>query len=88
MNSNKVVIITAASRGIGAGCARELAAQGYTVSLIARSPEVLDLATELGGIAMQGSMANADDLERLVKSTLEKFGQIDAVINRPLAKGH
>lgn len=81
MNSNKVVIITAASRGIGAGCARELAAQGYTVSLIARSPEVLDLATELGGIAMQGSMANADDLERLVKSTLEKFGQIDAVIN-------
>lgn len=81
MNSNKVVIITAASRGIGAGCARELAAQGYTVSLIARSPAVLDLANELGGIAILGSIANAYDLERLVETTLEKFGQIDACVN-------
>ena len=32
MNSKKVVIVTAASRGIGAGCARELADQGYQVS--------------------------------------------------------
>ncbi|WP_267255524.1 SDR family NAD(P)-dependent oxidoreductase [Nostoc sphaeroides] len=36
MDSQKVAIITAASRGIGAGCARELAAQGYRVSLMAR----------------------------------------------------
>jgi NAD(P)-dependent dehydrogenase (short-subunit alcohol dehydrogenase family) len=47
MDSQKVAIITAASRGIGAACARELAAQGYRVSLMARSPEILDLF--LGG---------------------------------------
>lgn len=80
-NSNKVVIVTAASRGIGAGCARELTTQGYRISLIARSPEVLDLADELGGIAIQGSISNAHDLERLVETTLEKFGRIDAVVN-------
>lgn len=81
MNSKKVVIVTAASRGIGAGCARELAAQGYTVSLLARSKSVLGLAQELGGIAVQGSMSNLQDLEKLVQTTLDQFGRIDAVVN-------
>ena len=80
MGFNKVAIVTAASRGIGAGCAKELAAQGYQVSLLARSSTVLGLAQELGGIAYQGSMANVDDLERLVQSTLDKWGRIDAVV--------
>ncbi|NET31501.1 MAG: SDR family oxidoreductase [Cyanothece sp. SIO1E1] len=81
MAPKKVVIVTAASRGIGAGCARELAAQGYTVSLMARSEGILDLAQELGGIAIQGSISNAQDLEQLVQTTLDKFGRIDAVVN-------
>ncbi|WP_439566662.1 SDR family NAD(P)-dependent oxidoreductase, partial [Gloeocapsopsis crepidinum] len=79
--SQKVAIVTAASRGIGAGCARELAAQGYAVSLLARSPSIHDLAQELGGIAMQGSMSNAQDLEQLVQTTLNTFGRVDAVVN-------
>ncbi|MBD1851704.1 SDR family oxidoreductase [Leptolyngbya sp. FACHB-711] len=81
MSSKQVVIVTAASRGIGAGCARELAAQGYAVSLFARSPSILDLAQELGGIAVQGSLSNAQDLENLVQTTLNQFGRIDAVVN-------
>lgn len=81
MNSPKIAIVTAASRGIGAGCARELAAQGYIVSLMARSERVLDLAQALGGIAVQGSMSNLQDLERLVHATLDKFGRIDVVVN-------
>lgn len=81
MTSAKVAIITAASRGIGAGCARELAARGYNVALMARSPEVLDLAAELRGIAIQGSMTNSQDLQTLVETTLNKFGRIDAVVN-------
>ena len=81
MHSKKVVIVTAASRGIGAGCARELAAQGYTVSLMARSERVLNLAQELDGIAVQGSISKLEDLERLVQTTLDQFGRIDAVVN-------
>lgn len=76
-----MAIVTAASRGIGAGCARELAARGYTVSLMARSPSILDLAQELGGIATVGSIANEQDLQRLVETTLTQLGRIDAVVN-------
>jgi NAD(P)-dependent dehydrogenase (short-subunit alcohol dehydrogenase family) len=81
MNTNKVAIVTAASRGIGAGCARELAARGYTVSLMARSESIFDLAKELNGIATQGSISNPQDLEKLVDTTLTKFGRIDSVVN-------
>ncbi|MGH8810141.1 MAG: SDR family NAD(P)-dependent oxidoreductase, partial [Noviherbaspirillum sp.] len=52
---NKVALITAASRGIGAACARELAARNYQVVLMSRSDEINALTQELGGIALQGS---------------------------------
>lgn len=81
MDTGKVVIVTAASRGIGAGCAKTLADEGYKVSLLARSPAVIDLAQTLGGIALQGSLSKVEDLEKLVTSTLDKWGRIDAVVN-------
>jgi NAD(P)-dependent dehydrogenase (short-subunit alcohol dehydrogenase family) len=80
-NAKPVAIVTAASRGIGAGCARELAARGYQVSLLARSPSILNLAQELGGMGMQGSLTHADDLHQLVESTLQQYGRIDALVN-------
>lgn len=78
--NDKVVIVTAASRGIGAGCAKELAAQGYKVSLLARSASVLDLAQSLRGIGLQGSLTSTADLETLVQNTLDKWGRIDGVV--------
>ncbi|NEQ53991.1 MAG: SDR family oxidoreductase [Leptolyngbya sp. SIO3F4] len=77
---NKVVIVTAASRGIGAGCAKELTAQGYKVSLMARSAIVLNLAQSLQGIGLQGSLTSADDLATLVQNTLDTWGRIDGVV--------
>ncbi|MBF2008683.1 MAG: SDR family NAD(P)-dependent oxidoreductase [Chlorogloeopsis fritschii C42_A2020_084] len=81
MISQKVAIITAASGGIGLGCARELAARGYKVSLLARSKSILELASELSGIATQGSITNFRDLQQLVETTLANFDRIDAVVN-------
>ncbi len=78
--ANKVVIVTAASRGIGAGCAKELAAEGYKVSLLARSAPVLELAQSLQGIGFQGSLTNVVDLETLVQNTLDTWGRIDGVV--------
>ncbi|MEO1590732.1 MAG: SDR family NAD(P)-dependent oxidoreductase [Cyanobacteria bacterium J06632_22] len=75
-----VAIVTAASRGIGAGCARQLAAVGYRVALLARSASVLNLAESLRGIAVQGSMTEADVLSRLVSQTLDTWGRIDGVV--------
>lgn len=81
MNTSKVAIVTAASRGMGAACARELAARGYRLALMARSVEGLALAAELGGIGIQGSVTESADLERLVETTLDVYGRIDAVVN-------
>ncbi|MET0203155.1 MAG: SDR family oxidoreductase [Casimicrobiaceae bacterium] len=77
----RVALVTAASRGMGAACARELAARGYRVCLLARSSEVETLARELGGGATRGSVDSADDLERFVSETLAAYGRIDAVVN-------
>ena len=76
-----VAIVTAASQGMGAAIAREIYGRGYRVALLARSERIHDLARELEGIAVQGSVTEAADLERLVATTLDRFGRIDAVVN-------
>jgi NAD(P)-dependent dehydrogenase (short-subunit alcohol dehydrogenase family) len=58
-----------------------LAATGYRVSLLSNSGGALNLAQELGGIGMTGFITEPSDLAKLVESTLEKFGRIDAVVN-------
>jgi NAD(P)-dependent dehydrogenase (short-subunit alcohol dehydrogenase family) len=77
----KVAIITAASKGMGAGCARVLAARGYALTLFARSDGVLALARELGAHAVVGNVASEPDLRRLVEETMKRHGRIDAVVN-------
>ncbi|WP_155211613.1 SDR family oxidoreductase [Fulvivirga aurantia] len=77
----KVAIITAASKGMGEACARALAADGYKVSLMARSESIMALANELEGIAIQGSVTNKDDLKKLVDLTMKSYGRIDVVLN-------
>jgi NAD(P)-dependent dehydrogenase (short-subunit alcohol dehydrogenase family) len=81
VSDGPVAIVTAASRGIGAACARTLAARGYRLSLLARSEGVQALAAELGGIATAGSVTESVDLEAAVEKTLAAYGRIDAVVN-------
>lgn len=76
-----VAIVTAASKGMGAGCAKTLAKAGYKVVLMARSDSIHDLAKELDGIAMQGDVTHADDLQKLVSLAIDTYGRIDAVVN-------
>jgi NAD(P)-dependent dehydrogenase (short-subunit alcohol dehydrogenase family) len=81
MPDRRVAVVTAASRGMGEACARELARRGYALGLLARSPEVEALAAELGGIAVRGSVTEEADLRRLVEATRGAYGRIDAVVN-------
>jgi short-subunit dehydrogenase len=75
------VVVTGASRGIGAELARALAARGARVVLVARSRESLEkLAADLGGEAFPADLTNASVLEPLVRS-IESGGPIDVLVN-------
>lgn len=76
-----VALVTAAGRGMGAACARVLAAHGYRLGLMARSADVIELGGELDAVVVRGSVASPADLESLVRNTQSRFGRIDGVVN-------
>ena len=77
----KVAIITAASRGMGAATAKRLSAEGFKTVLMARSNEVERLATELGGISFIGTVTSDADLKSFVELAITNYGRIDVVVN-------
>ena len=77
----RVAVVTAAGSGMGAACARELAQRGYRVALMSASGRAGDLAGELGGFGLAGSVTESGDLESLVGETLDRYGRIDGVVN-------
>ena len=92
--NNKVAIVTGASRGIGRQVALELARRGATVVIAARSVnprrrlpgtigETLASIERAGGeaIAVQVDVTKAEDLARLVTTTIETFGRLDVLVN-------
>lgn len=76
-----VALITAAGRGIGAACARELADAGYAVALLSPSDHAERLAGELQGIGMRGDVTVPADLEAFVGAAMHRWGRVDAVVN-------
>jgi NAD(P)-dependent dehydrogenase (short-subunit alcohol dehydrogenase family) len=80
-SGERVAVVTAAGSGMGAACARELARIGYRVALMSPSGKAGELAEELGGFGLAGSVMEAGDLESLVGETLDRYGRIDGIIN-------
>ena len=66
---------------MGAAIARRLSTLGYELALMSPSGASVDLAEELGGFGMAGSVTEVDDLTALVEGTLKRYGRIDAVVN-------
>lgn len=81
MSTDKVAIITAGGSGMGAAAARKLAADGYRVAILSSSGKGEALAAELGGLGVTGSNRSPEDLARLVDTTLQQWGRVDAVVN-------
>lgn len=79
----KTLVITGASSGIGAATARAAAADGWNVVLAARTLDKLEALTEEIGadraLPVQVDVTEYADLERLVATAVDRFGQIDAV---------
>jgi 3-oxoacyl-[acyl-carrier protein] reductase len=84
----RVAIVTGASRGIGRAVALALAEQGakvvvnYASSSMA-ADEVVKTILEMGGnaIALQADVSKADQVDKLIEQTQEKFGRIDILVN-------
>src|ERR687885_101322 len=86
--TDRVAIITGASRGIGRAIALALAAEGAKVvvnyaSSSAAADEVVKAITDGGGsaIALQADVSKLDQVDALLKETLDKFGRVDVLVN-------
>lgn len=81
------VIVTGASSGIGLATAREFAARGALVVLVARRSDriesIVDSIRAAGGraIAVATDVADREPMEMLVARALDEFGRIDVFVN-------
>jgi 3-oxoacyl-[acyl-carrier protein] reductase len=86
--TNKVAVVTGASKGIGAGIAKSLAAEGAAVVVNYASSKqdadrVVAEITGQGGkaVAVQGDVSKASDVQRLFAETKRAFGKLDVLVN-------
>lgn len=82
--TDRVVVITGASSGIGAALALELARREDTPVLVARRADVLDAVAARCGPrahAIRGDLTVRDDVRRVVLETLARHGRIDVWVN-------
>ena len=83
---DKIAIVTGAGRGIGRAICLCLAAEGATVIVSDLTEDADKVATEikdLGGnaMALQVDATKEDDVNRMVRTTVEAYGQIDILVN-------
>jgi short-subunit dehydrogenase len=84
---DNVVIITGASRGIGAELARQLAAQGAKLALSGRDTAALEsVAVECRAVGAAAEVIPADvaverECHHLIEQTVARFGRIDTLVN-------
>jgi len=79
---NAKVLITGGGTGIGLETARVLVEAGSQVAICGRRADVLQAAAgEVGAVAIPADVSQEEDVQRLVRSTAEALGGLDAVVN-------
>ncbi len=84
---DKVVLVTAASRGLGAISARRYAEEGAQVAISARSGDQIlqtaqSIAQDTGAqvFGITGDITQPDQIDRIVQSTIDRFGRLDVLV--------
>ncbi len=86
-SKHPAIIVTRASRGLGAAIAEIAAERGACVALAARSPKELEIQAEKirqrGGnaISIVADVTRFEDCQKIIQQTVKSFGRIDALIN-------
>ncbi|MGH6718569.1 MAG: SDR family oxidoreductase, partial [Alphaproteobacteria bacterium] len=88
MTTERVAIVTAAGKGIGAACARRLARDGWKLGLMSRTDTAQAIARELGCVAVAGDVTDAAAISRLIATTADRFGRIDGAVVSTGHAGH
>jgi len=78
---DRVVLITGASEGIGAACARAFEKRGAQLSLVARNGERLAAIGGPDTLRTAGDITMGEIQRSVVARTIERFGQIDILVN-------
>ena len=84
--SGKVVAVTGGSRGIGKGIAEVLLRTGASVAINGRNEEkghqtIKEIGEDKPIIFIKGDVRKQSEVENFIAKTIEKFGQIDILIN-------
>ena len=81
--SGKVALVTGGSRGIGKAISKMFVQEGSLVAITAKDPKRLEkTASELGNVFfVVGDIRNENNVQNVVKQTIEKFGRIDILVN-------
>lgn len=85
--TEKITLITGAGSGIGRGVALALAHEGANVVVVGRRKHKIEETVEAiwesggGGIAVKADVSQPEDVDRLVKTTLENYDGVDILIN-------
>lgn len=86
---SKVIIVTGASSGIGEATARQFGREGAKLVLAARrvdkletlAQEILAMGSGAETFVVQADLSKLDDIQSLIKQTMDKFGRIDVLVN-------
>ncbi len=77
-NNQKVIIVTGASQGIGAGVVKGFRALGHKVVATSRS---IQPSTDPDILTVAGDIADPATAERVVREAVARFGRIDTLVN-------